>query len=161
MALMRVVGVALIVSVLLIPSYARSDAGDTAAHPNNSNPDVVQWRFYCDLEGRRVLSDGSLLLESLYATTGPLPEKSVPPQAAQRLLQSPTDHEFSLADLDRNEVNGHYMAPGPIQLNRKYIDYLRGSSLKASLRFMAKGPNDPVLILNGQKVVGVMMPMKT
>ena len=137
-------------------------AGDPATQPDKTDPDVVQWRAHCNLDdGRRFITDGSLLLESRYAPDVPLPEQSLPAPGAQRLLQSETDHQFRLADLDRKAADGHYLAPGGIQLNRKYIDFLRGSPLKGTLRFAAKGPNDPVLILDGQKVVGVMMPMKS
>jgi hypothetical protein len=122
---------------------------------------VVQWRAHCDLDdGRRLITDGSLLLEARYLPNVPVPEKSVPPQGAVRLLQSQTDHEFGLSDLSRTAADGHYLAPGPIQLNRKYVELLRGSSLRATLRFRGKGANDPVLILDGEKVVGVVMPMK-
>ena len=63
-------------------------------------------------------------------------------------------------DGERKAEGGHYLAPGGVQLNRKYVELLRGSALKGMLRFRAKGANDPVLILDGKKVVGVMMPMK-
>jgi len=136
-------------------------AGEPAMQPDQTDPDVVQWRAHCDLDdGRRFITDGSLLLESRYAPGVPLPEQSLPAPGAQRLLQAETDHQFRLADLDRKAPDGHYLAPGGVQLNRKYVDFLRGSPLKATLRFAAKGSNDPVLILDGQKVVGVMMPMK-
>jgi hypothetical protein len=152
----------IVVCGVLTAADNRSLAAEPASQPDKPDPDVVQWRAHCDLEdGRRFLTDGSLLLESRYVSAGPVPEKTVPPQGAQRLLQSSTDHEFGLADLERKGAGGHYVAPGSIQLNRKYIEYLRGSSLKATLRFAAKGPNDPVLILDDRKVVGVMMPMKS
>ena len=125
------------------------------------NAGDVQWRMHCDLDdGRRLISDGSLLIEASYFPSVSVPEKSVPSTAPQRLLQSSTDHEFGLGDLQKNAA-GRYVAPGPIQLNQKYIDLLRASSLKATLRFRAKGANDPVLILDGQKVVGVVMPIKS
>jgi hypothetical protein len=144
-------------------AYERSEAGGPAtAMADKPDADGVQWRAHCDLDdGRRFLTDGSLLLESRYLPAVPVPEKRLPPQAAQRLLGSETDREFGLADLERKSAGGHYVAPGGIALNRKYVLCLRGSPLKATLRFRAKGPNDPVLILDGKKVVGVMMPIKT
>lgn len=158
---MRALGLLIVVLVLAISVHQRSSAREPTSQPDQpADPNVVQWRAHCDLDdGRRFITDGSLLLESRYLPNVPVPEKSVPPQAAVRLLQSETDHEFGLNDLDRND-GGHYLAPGPIQLNRKYIELLRSSPLKASLRFRAKGSNDPVLILDDQKVVGVVMPMK-
>ena len=82
--------------------------GPIAAHARepssqpSDNLDVVQWRAHCDLEdGRRLLTDGGLLLDSTYLPSVPVPEKSVAPQGAQRLLASNTDHEFGLSDLER------------------------------------------------------------
>jgi hypothetical protein len=161
----RPIALAIIVCALLTSAGAMSEAAEPASQPEKPaekpDPDVVQWRAHCDLaDGRRFITDGSLLLESRFAPAVPIPEKSVGAQGAERLLQSETDHEFGLADLDRNAPGGHYLAPGSIQLNRKYIEFLRGSPLKPSLRFRAKGQNQAVLILDDQKVVGVMMPMK-
>jgi hypothetical protein len=160
---MRTIGVLGLVIVLCIFFTSFYALGEPASQPDKpSDPDVVQWRAHCDLDdGRRFLTDGSLLLESRYLSNVPVPEKTVSPKGAVRLLQSETDHEFGLSDLSRTAAGGHYLAPGPIQLNRKYIELLRGSPLKASLRFRAKGSNDPVLILDDQKVVGVMMPMRS
>jgi hypothetical protein len=157
------VALAIMACGLLASACHRSEAGEPASQPaaDEPDPDVVQWRAHCDLDdGRRLLTDGSLLLESRYVPNVPVPEKTVPAEGAQRLLQSETDHEFGLADLDRKAAGGHYVAPRGIHLNRKYVDLLRGSPLKATVRFRAKGANDPVLILDGKDVVGVMMPMK-
>ena len=156
------IGFVIILYGICASAADRCAAGEPASQPDKpADPDVVQWRAHCDLDdGRRFLTDGSLLLESRYVPGAAVPEKSVPPQAAQRLLQSDTDHEFGLADLEKKAPDGHYLAAGSVQLNRKYIDLLRGSPLKATLRFRSKGLNDPVLILDGQKIVGVVMPMK-
>jgi hypothetical protein len=136
-------------------------ASQAAAAGENMNAEVVQWRLYCDLDdGRRFLSDGSLLVEARYFPNVPIPEKSLPATAPKRLLQSPTDRQFGLADLQQKTAGGHYTGPG-VQLNRKYVELLRGSPLKETLRFRAKGANDPVLIVDGQTVVGVVMPIKS
>ena len=65
-----------------------------------------------------------------------------------------------MADLTQKS-DGNYTTPRGMQLNRKYVELLRESSLKSTLRFRAKGANEPVLILDAEKIVGVMMPMKT
>jgi hypothetical protein len=131
-----------------------------ATAPAAADPHVVQWRFHCDLtDGRRLITDGSLLVEARYFPDVPVPERAVPPAAAERLLKSETDHEFGMDDLSDNTKSGHYRG-GKVLLNRKYVELLRGSSLAKSARFRAKGPNDPVLILDGDKVVGVVMPVK-
>jgi len=167
---MRSINAATLVIVVcgfLVPPRNMSHAAESASQPatkpvSNTDPDVVQWRAHCDLEdGRRLITDGSLLLESKYLPKVPVPEKTVPAQGVQRLLQSETDKEFGLDDLQKKSGDGHYVAPSGMQLNRKYINLLRESPVKATLQFRAKGANDPVLILDGQKVVGVMMPMKT
>jgi hypothetical protein len=158
---MRALGLLIVVGIFLASVHQWSHARQAASQPDKpADPNVVQWRAHCDLDdGRRFITDGSLLVESRFLPGVSVPEKSVPPQGVVRLLQSLTNHEFGLSDLDRTD-GGHYLAPGSIQLNRKYIDLLRASPLKGTLRFRAKGSNDPVLILDDQKVVGVMMPMK-
>ena len=104
--------------------------------------------------------DGAMLLEARWVPDVPIPERAIPPAAAERLMASETERSFGLADLERTE-SGHYAAPGDVHLNRKYVELLRGSRLKPTLRFRAKGPADPVLILDGETVVGVMMPVKS
>jgi hypothetical protein len=154
-------------SISAAAAAAAAAAADPASQPatkpvDKTDPDIIQWRFHCDLEdGRRFISDGSLLLESRYLPNVAIPEKSVPAQGAQRLLESETDKEFGLDDLTQKAANGHYAAPSGIQLNRKYIKRLRESRMKGTVRFRGKGLNDPVLILDEQKVVGVMMPIKS
>ena len=142
-----------------------SDAAEPTSQPATmpmDNPDVIQWRLHCDLEdGRRLISDGGLMLESKYLPKVPVPEKSVPAAGAERLLKSETDQEFGLNDLKQKEANGHFASPSGIQLNRKYVKCLRESPLRATVRFRGKGLNDPILILDDEKVVGVMMPIKS
>ena len=141
---------------------ARGPASPLPVAANQQDADSVKWTAHCDLDdGRRLITDGSLIVEARYLPNVAVPEKSVPPQAAQRLMRSDTDREFGPDELERKgAAGGHYLAPGGIQLNRKYVELLRGSGLKGTLRFRGKGPSDPVLILDGKKVVGVVMPMK-
>lgn len=157
------VTVAMVVCGFLALAYGRCGAAEPPSRrADKSDPDVVQWRLQSVFDdGRRFISDGGIVLESRYLPGVPVPEKSVPPQGVQRLLQSPTEREFGLSDLEQKAGGGHFVAPGGMELNSKYIECLRGSSLKATLRFRAKGANDPVLILDGRKVVGVVMPIKT
>jgi hypothetical protein len=144
------------------PQAVSRPASQPSQEANMSDSDVVQWRLRCDLDdGRRLISDGSMLVETQYFPNVPVPEKSVPAAAAQRLLQSETDHEFGLNDLKQKTGGGPYVSPRGVQLNRKYIKCLRESALNATLRFRAKGANDPVLLLDREKVVGVVMPIKT
>lgn len=155
--------IAIMVFGFLASVYGRSAAADPPSQPaDKPDPNVVQWRLHSVFDdGRKFISDGSIVLESRYLPNVPVPEKSVPPQGVQRLMQSPTEREFGLADLEQKAGGGHYVAPGGMELNRKYVECLRGSTLKGTLRFRAKGANDPVLILDEKKVVGVMMPIKT
>jgi hypothetical protein len=161
-----IMAVALAASACGMSASAFGPAQSVEAAPHAAaeepGPDAVQWRAHCDLEdGRRFITDGSLLLESRYVPDAAVPEKSVAPPGVERLLKSQTDHEFGLADLEKKADGGHYVAPGGIQLNRKYIELLRSSPLKGTLRLRGKGRNDAVLILDGKTVVGVMMPMKS
>jgi len=127
---------------------------------NSGRQDNVVWNAVSKFDdGRQFLTDGSFLLDSRYAPAEDIPKKNIPPQSVQRLLDSKTDHDFGFADLGKTPTD-HYLAPGPIQLNRIYVDYLRKTSLSGTLRFKAGGQYNPVLILDGDKVVGVVMPMK-
>ena len=165
MKLVYLAAVAIIICRLLATPYRISNAAEPPSQPATKpmdDPDVIQWRFHCDLDGaRRLISDGGLMLDSKYLPKVPVPEKSVPAQTAERLLKSETDTEFGLDDLKQKEANGHFKAPSGIQLNRKYVKCLRESLLKATVRFRGKGLNDPILILDDEKVVGVMMPIKS
>ena len=139
---------------LLVPPHAVSAESETAA-------EAMQWRAYSEFsDGRRFISDGALLFDSRYLPSVPLPKVSIHPPNIQRFLDSVNDHGFDLSDLDREPPDGHYIGPGPIKLNGKYIELLKTSPLEPSWRFMAKASTDPVLILDGDKVVGVVMPMK-
>jgi len=155
----------IIVCGLVASANRVSGAAEPASQPATKpmdNPDLIQWQLHCDLDdGRRLISDGGLMLESKYLPKVPVPEKSVPAQAAERLMKSETDKEFGLDDLNQKGGDGHFASPSGIQLNRKYIKCLRESPLKATVRFRGKGLNDPVLILDDKKVVGVMMPIKS
>ena len=156
------IGLVILVFGLLASAHGRSEAAQPTSRPDLSDPDVIKWWAHCDLaDGQRFITDGGLFIEARYLPNVPVPEKVVPPQGAERLLASKTDHEFALADLDQKDAAGHYVAPGGIHLGHKYIDALRGSPLKANLRMRGKGPNDPVLIVDGEKIVGVMMPIRS
>jgi hypothetical protein len=127
-----------------------------------ADPPAVQWRFYSDFaDGRRFLTDGSLVLDAHYIPGEPVPQRSLPPESVQRLLRADTDHEFGLSDLlSTGGPNDHYRGPGPVVLNRKYVDLLRGLTFKDALRFRAKGGGDRVLLVDGGQVIGVVMPVK-
>jgi hypothetical protein len=153
---------AIVVCGVMSAASLRSPAAAPASPPAvKPDPNLVQWRFHCDLEdGRRFIADGSFFVEARYLPGVPVPEQSLPPRSLQRLLQSPSDREFGLSDLEQKGVDGHYVTRGGLQLNRKYIDLLRSSPLKPAFRFRARGIIDPVVIVDGEKVVGVIMPMR-
>jgi hypothetical protein len=153
--------IVLLCVTLLLAARAGAAPGDPDKRPDTSAPDAIDWRFHSDLpDGRRLLTDGGLLLDAKLIPDAPVPEKSLPPKNAQKLLDSKTDHEFALKEVEPTAEGGHYLAPGEIQLNRKYIELLRRTKQKDRIRLAAKGAEDPVLIKDGDKVVGVMMPMK-
>lgn len=138
-------------------SRERESVRDEAA----PEPEVVEWRAYCDLDdGRRFLTDGRLMLEASYVPSAVLPERKLPPERAERLLAWKTDREFLVTDLKREAPDGHYRGLDSIQLSRVYVEFLRALPLRKTLRFRAKGPDDPVLLLDGAKVVGAVMPLQ-
>jgi len=64
-----------------------------------------------------------------------------------------------LADL-RRETAGHYRAPKAILLNRRYIDYLRRLRVRVVLRFRASNPEAPVVLFDGNRAIGALMPLE-
>jgi hypothetical protein len=143
-----------------IPS-ARAEGNETSTRTGKLDTASVEWRFNSDFpDGRRFISDGGLVIDSRYVAGITIPEKSLPPDNVKRLLDSKTDREFKLSDVNPMTGGEHYLAPGPIQLNRKYVDILRASPKSGSLSFRSKGSTDPVLIMDGNEAVGVVMPMK-
>lgn len=141
-------------SVRADPPSSGMPAGSTAA-------EIIKWQAQSILgDGRKFVTDGAMVLDSRYIGSEAIPEKAVPAQSIQRLLESPTDREFATADIQRIESNGHFLAMDSIQLNRKYIEYLLRAALNAPVKFRASGPDDAVLILDGEAVIGVVMPMK-
>lgn len=148
-----------VICSILSSAYSTSSAQAPSSQP--ADPNVVQWRFRSDFDdGRRFITDGSLVIESRYLPAEQLPQQSIPQAFIQRLLQSTTEREFALADLEQKS-SGHYASRDGIQLNKKYIELLRSSPLKPAFRLRAKGSLDPLLIIDGNKVVGVVMPMKS
>ena len=150
---------ALAISSLAIATFSWSDDAKPSNPVITSDGSAVEWRFHADLEdGRNFITDGAMLIESKYLPNAAIPEKSIPAQTIQRLLDSPSERQFGLENLEQK--GGHYVIPGLVQINRKYVEALQSSPMKSALRFCAKGPNDPIVILDGQKAVGVVMPMK-
>jgi hypothetical protein len=161
------IGLAFIACAVLISASAAAEQRPPTSQPNQptrkpalGSRDVQCWA-HCDLDdGRRFITDGGLLIEARYFPKVAVPERAVPGKNAERLLQSKTEREFGLDDLSKSGPDGHYRAPDSVMLNRKYIELLRDSSLAKTLRFRAKGNDDPVLLLDEKKVVGVVMPVK-
>jgi hypothetical protein len=155
----RAIALVILICSIVASAVSVSPAQAPASQP--ADPNVVAWRFHSDFaDGRMFITDGSLVIESRYLPAIAPPAQSIPEASIQRLLQSATEKEFAMADLNERPADGHYLAPGGIQLNKKYINLLKESPLKPSFRFRAKGPLDPILILDGEKVVGVVRGMK-
>jgi hypothetical protein len=122
----------------------------------------IDWQMISDLpDGKRFISDGSLLLNIEYVGVNSLPTKNVPAQTTQRLLIWNTNHEFKFADLQTEGSSGHYLAPHNILLNKKYIDYLKQVLPEDQApRFRGGGATDPVLIVHNGVVIGAIMPLQ-
>ncbi len=122
----------------------------------------MDWEVISDLpDGRRFISDGSLLLNIEYVSVNTLPTKTVPAQTTQRLLAWTTNHAFKFSDLRIDESSSHYLAPHNILLNKKYIDYLKQVLPEDQApRFRGGGATDPVLIVHNDVVIGAIMPLQ-
>lgn len=130
------------------------DTSGTSSHIN------ISWLAIVHLpDGRRFVTDACLLLDMEYVIAGPIPIETAPAQKVEHLLGWNTTHEFDLAELRTTGPSGHYWAPRRILLNRKYVEYLRRISVREHLYFRASVPYDPVLIFDGNNIIGALMPM--
>ena len=85
--------------------------------------------------------------------------KEIPAVSVERVLAWKTTNAFSLADLQPSGPAGNYRAPGDILLAGKYIEILRRIVVRDALCLRGGGPVDPVLLYDGDRAIGALMPM--
>jgi hypothetical protein len=152
-------------AISLVPAMGcreRSTPGSETQEPLPSPGPATKlaWRFVCNVRtGQRLVTDKCLLIDVDYIVLDQLPTGEITAEKVERILDRNTTHGFVLANLRTTPPDGNYLTPTGIILNRKYVGYLRGLSMKKSLRFRASGPDDPVIILDGDRIIGALMPM--
>lgn len=120
----------------------------------------IEWQVMSRLpDGRVFVSDRSLLLDKDYAQPKKLPNETVPAETVEKLLTWPTRNTFTFEHLSRDS-NGNYRGLHNIIINGKYVDFLTSIEGYERLHFYANEALDPVLIVDGGNIVGVVMPMK-
>ncbi|HMX19497.1 MAG TPA: hypothetical protein PLD33_08895 [Anaerolineales bacterium] len=122
----------------------------------------IQWAAHCVLpDGTRFVSDGQILLAASYTGTAePLPGKALPVETFQRLLNWNVKSNFGIEHLLEDPARGNYYAPFDVLLNGKYIKYLTSLRYKQKLSFHVNAPLEPIVLVDGGKKIGVLMPMK-
>jgi hypothetical protein len=127
--------------------------------PTADAPAEVRWLLSSQFpDGRRFVTDRRLLLEAKYVQ-GPFPADTLAPEKVEHFLAWRTTHGFELADLRVTGPEGHYRTPRGIVLNPKYIDFLKRLKTIRHLHFRGSGERDPVIIFNGERVIGALVPM--
>ena len=122
----------------------------------------IAWTIVSQLaDGRKFFSDNCIMLESSYIAAGGVPTRTISAQTVESLLARKTTHEFGFNDLKSTGVAGNYQAPQNILLNKRYISYLKSLPTSSRFRFRAEGPLDPVLVADGTKIIGIVMPMES
>ena len=101
------------------------------------------------------------MLESSYIAASNVPTRTLSAQTVESLLARKTTYEFGFNDLKSTGAAGNYQAPQNILLNKRYISYFKSLPASPRLRFRAEGPLDPVLIADGTKIIGIVMPMES
>src|SRR5262245_6120669 len=119
----------------------------------------VSWNLLSQFpDGRRFVSDRCILLDASYVK-GPFPPATLAPEKVEPFLNRATTHGFGLADLEAVPPNGNYRAPDGTLLNRKYVTFLKHLDTIKELHFRGSKVDEPVLILDGRKVIGALVPM--
>jgi hypothetical protein len=111
-------------------------------------------------DGRTFVTDGGLALDAALAKPAALPAREIPPKVLQDFFAAPHTAECAFADLAPAPSGKTYMTPSGIALNATYVNFLRRVAPAPIVRFRMTGPMKPVVILAGDKPIGVLMPVK-
>jgi hypothetical protein len=100
------------------------------------------------------VTDNRIILNARYA----LPTKRLAAEKVKQFLELPMTHSFRLDDLSVLPT-GNYRTPQGIVLNRKYIAFLRELGDEMQLHFRSGEKIHPVIIYDGDTIIGALMPM--
>lgn len=111
-------------------------------------------------DGRTFITDGGLAIDAGLANLPKLPERVIPGTVMERYFSAPHSHEYGFGDLTLGASGRTYTTPDGLPLNATYIKYLRRILPSRGVRLLVGGDMQPVVIVSGDKPVGVLMPVK-
>jgi hypothetical protein len=110
-------------------------------------------------DGRTFITDGGLAIDATLAKPTKLPERELTAKVLEGYLNAAHKDEYTFSDLTAAATGKTYTTPSGIALNATYINYLRRTLPARSVRFRTTAPRQPVVIVDGGKTVGVLMPV--
>ncbi len=110
-------------------------------------------------DGRTFITDGGLAIDAALAKPAKLPDRELAAKVLEDYLNAAHKDECTFGDLTAAVTGKTYATPSGIALNATYINYLRRTLPARSVRFRMTAPRQPVVIVEGGKAVGVLMPV--
>jgi hypothetical protein len=109
-------------------------------------------------DGRVFVTDGGLAIDAALAKPSPLPERTVPSKILEDAFAADHKDEYRLSDLAAGANGRSYVAPNGIPLSSTYVNFLRRVAPR-SVRLRMIAPMRPVIVMDGDKPIGVLMPV--
>lgn len=156
----RLAGVVRALVCTVVGMLAHSHAG-AAMPPRPADGDPKWQRIVSLSDGRKLVSDGAMALDSTLVKPAELPANVQPfvSPIVEKQLHAEAPDEFRLSQLKSGPRPQSYTAPSGVILAARYIDYLRRTVPEGKLRLRMKGPIDPVVLVLDGKPVGLLMPL--
>jgi len=121
----------------------------------------ISWQYRANFpDGRKFITDKNLILDMAYLSLDKEPQQIISHQQIERLFTWETTIDFGLNDLTLTASSGNFWAPNNILLSKKYLQILQTLTPNESIRFYGSQPHSPVLIFDGDQIIGALMPMK-
>jgi hypothetical protein len=129
--------------------------------PTNSDRNSpVEWEVSFQIGDRLYVSDTKLLLDQDYVRVDPLPAKGeTPPEKIQELLCRTPLYRFGMEKIKLAFPGGNFNGPDGLCIERRHIKLLRRTAFKNRLQFGFCGHDEPVLLYDGDLVVGIVYPL--
>jgi hypothetical protein len=157
-------------SAVLVGSFMVAMATSVAAQssrPPLSSPSVVApptwWRVIQMPDGRTFVTDGGLSVDAKLARPATMPSVVLPLASAKMLagyLAAPHDKETGIGELRPGSATNTFTTADGVVLNGNYITFLRQIVPPARTRLRTRGKTDPVVVVTGDQVVAIMIPVQ-
>jgi hypothetical protein len=150
--------------IVLLSAYASSVAAQ--APPPMSDPKLVQtvpaWTHKVKLpppDNRIFVSDGGLVLDVGFAKPAMRPSQDMAADmgtAVAGYLSGYYPTEFGLSDLKEGKTPAVFVGPEGFAVSRNYVTFLTRYAPRVRLR--TKGVGYPVLLVQDQRNIGLLLP---